>query len=63
MVVELDLHNDRPNVHSDVKRHDGTETYLGAAMLTETLHVKDEAEAKAADASEKLLLANVSESM
>lgn len=53
MAVKLNLHNDGPYIHADVKDDDDVETDLGAAALAEVLHVEDIAEAKAGDAGEK----------
>jgi hypothetical protein len=49
MAVELRLHYNGPDVHTDVEEDDGVETDLGAAALAESLHVEDIPEAKAAD--------------
>ena len=53
MAVEPSLHNNGPDVNSNVKDDDDVETDLGAAALAEVLHVEDIAEAKAGDAGEK----------
>ena len=50
MVVKPGLHNNGPNVNTNVKSNDGVETDLGAATLAEIFRVKDEAQAKAANA-------------
>lgn len=47
---ESSLHDDGPDIHSDVQDDDGVETGLGAAALAEVLHVEDVPETKAADA-------------
>lgn len=53
MAIKLNLHNDGPDIHADIKDNDGVETDLGAAALAEVLHVEDIAEAKAGDAGRK----------
>jgi hypothetical protein len=53
MVVELDLHNYRPDIHPDVQDNNREKTDLGAATLAETLHVQDETETKAANTSKR----------
>ena len=50
MAVELGLHDDGPDVHTDVEDDDGIKTNLCAAALAESFHVQDVAETKAADA-------------
>ena len=50
MAVEFDLHNNGPDVYSEVEDDDGVEANLGAAALPEAFHVEDKTEAKAADA-------------
>ena len=49
MVVEPDLHYDRPDVHGEIGNEDSEETQLGAAPLTDALQVEDETKTEAAD--------------
>lgn len=51
MVVELGLHDDRPDIHANIENDDGPQANLGPATLAEVLHVKDKPEAKATDTS------------
>lgn len=50
MVVELGLHDDRPNINANIEGDNGPQAYLGPAALAEVLHVQDKTEAKASDA-------------
>lgn len=53
MVVELGLHNDRPDIHANVENDDSPQANLGPATLAEVLHVKNKTEAKTSDAGVK----------
>ena len=48
-MVELNLHDYRPDIDTDVEDNDGEETNLSTAALAEALHIENKAEAKAAD--------------
>lgn len=49
MAVEPSLHNNGPDVNSNVKDDDDVETELGAPTLAEIFRVEDETKTKAAD--------------
>lgn len=53
MAVELGLHDNRPDIYTNVEDDDGVETNLRTAALAETLHVKDVAKTKAADTGDE----------
>ena len=53
MAVELGLHDDRPDIYTNVEDDDGVETNLRTAALAETLHVQDIAKTKAADSGDE----------
>ena len=55
VALELDLHNDGPNVDTGVQDYDGIKTDLSSAALCDVLHVEDEAEAEAANTKDVLL--------
>lgn len=56
MAVELDLHDNRPNIDADIKGYDGIETDLSAAALFKAFRVEDESETKAANTKDVLLV-------
>lgn len=51
--LELDLHDDRPDVHTKIKDDDYEETVLSASPLADTLHVKDKSKTEASDNTEE----------
>lgn len=53
VVVELNLHDYRPDIDTDVEDDDGEETNLSTAALAEALHIENKAKAKAADTGKK----------
>lgn len=52
-MVELNLHDYRPDIDTDVEDDDGEETNLSTAALAEALHIENKAKAKAADTGKK----------
>lgn len=50
-MVELNLHNNGPDIDGDIEDDDSVETELGTTALAETFHVENESEAKAANAN------------
>lgn len=53
MQPEVILHDDRPDVYTEVEGHDGEETELSTTTLTNTFQVKDETETEASDNAEE----------
>lgn len=49
-MVELDLHNNGPDIDADIEDDDSVEADLGTTALAETLHVENESEAETANA-------------
>lgn len=50
---EAVLHDDRPNVYTDVEDHDCEETELGTTTLADALEIENEAEPEASDDTEE----------
>jgi hypothetical protein len=53
MTIKLDLHDNRPDIDTDVKNDDRIEPNLGTAALAKVLHIEDETEAKTTNAMQK----------
>jgi hypothetical protein len=53
VAVEPGLHDDRPDVHTQVQDNNQNETNLGPSSLAQSLHVEDETEAEASDDAEE----------
>jgi hypothetical protein len=49
VVLELCLHDNRPDIHTQIKGHDSDETDLCTTTLADVLHVEYKAETKASD--------------
>lgn len=49
MVIELGLHNNGPDVHTDVENDNDVKAELGTAALAKTFHIEDETQAKASN--------------
>ena len=52
MAVKSGLHDDRPDVHTQVQDDNQDKANLGPSSLAESLHVENETEAEAADDAE-----------
>lgn len=50
---EAVLHDDRPDVYTDIEDHDCEETELGTTTLADALEIEDEAEPEASDDTEE----------
>jgi hypothetical protein len=50
---EVVLHDNRPDVYTEVEYNNGEETILGTTTLADALQVKDEAETETADNTEE----------
>lgn len=57
-MIELCLHDDRPDINPDVENDDGVETDLGTTALAETLHVENESKAETSNANKKKININ-----
>ena len=53
MIIKLDLHDNRPDIDTDVKDDDCIEPNLGTAALAKVLHIEDKTEAKTTNATQK----------
>jgi hypothetical protein len=53
VAVESGLHDDRPDVHTQVQDNNQDKTDLGPSSLAESLHVENETEAEASDDAEE----------
>ena len=53
MAVESGLHDDRPDVHTQVQDDNQDKANLGPSSLAESLHVENETEAEASDDAEE----------
>lgn len=49
------LHDDRPDVYTNVEDDDDVKTDLSAATLADGFHIKDKSKAKTADSDETRL--------
>lgn len=50
-MIELNLHNNGPDIDADIEDDDSVETNLGTTALAKTFHVENESEAKTANAN------------
>lgn len=55
MTIKLDLHDNRPDIDTDVKNDDRIEPNLGTAALAKVLHIEDKTKAKTTNAEKKLV--------
>ena len=51
--VELDLHDDRPDIHTKIEDDDYGEAVLSASPLADTLHIQDKSKTEASDNTEE----------
>jgi hypothetical protein len=53
VAVESGLHDDRPDVNTQVQDNNQDKTNLGSSSLAESIHIEDETEAEASDDAEE----------